>query len=189
MTRYEIDPANFTDSQWEELYNASTIMPRSYEARHTAKPFRRPRRYIELAIQNLTNRADEVRELHNEPAWAEDLRAAALHLRELIGPERLTKTQARARLYDLLTSDIYTDAPEYEDRVMEVHALLGVVFTSPVAKPRQRVCQCCGAREGQYHHDPGYRDQIVSLTRSRARKRLECQFCYRGLQGLEGGAK
>ena len=37
---------------------------------------------------------------------------------------------ARARLYELLTSDIYTDAYEYADRVAEVRELLPVVFGS-----------------------------------------------------------
>lgn len=34
----------------------------------------------------------------------------------------------RQRLYELLTSDIYTDALEYDDRVREVQELIPVVF-------------------------------------------------------------
>jgi hypothetical protein len=128
-TRYEINPADFTDGQWEELYNASTIMPRTYEARHSAKPFKRPRKYIELAIQVCVNRAEDVRENDEDgPAWADDLIAASETLRSIIGPERITRKAASKRLYDLLQSDIFTDAYEYADRVTEVHSLLPLVF-------------------------------------------------------------
>lgn len=85
MTRYTIDPANFTDGQWEEFYNASTIMPRTYEARHNAKPFRRPKKYIRLSIEALYNRASEVRDVHSDEPWAADLEAAAETLSNLIG--------------------------------------------------------------------------------------------------------
>jgi hypothetical protein len=128
VSRYTIDPAAFTDGQWEELYNASTIMPRSYEARHTAKPFKRPRKYIELAIEAVTNRAGEIKDLHDDEEWASDLEQAAETLRDLIGPRRLTKKDARKRLRDLLYSDIYTDAPEYADRVEEIHDLIPLVL-------------------------------------------------------------
>jgi len=84
--RFTIDPANFTTGQWEELYNASTIMPRTYESHSTAKPFKRPHRYIALAIECVLNRADEVEDKDEDgEAWAADLRGAADHLRELIG--------------------------------------------------------------------------------------------------------
>ena len=122
MKRYAIDPAQFTDGEWEELYNASTITPRTMEARSSARPFHRPRKSIELAIECCINRADEVREMHDDDEWAEDLSNAALRLREILGPP--TRSQARARLYDLLTSDIYTDAPEYAARVSEIHDLI-----------------------------------------------------------------
>lgn len=127
-TRYTIDPASFTEGQWEELYNASTIMPRSYEALHSAKPFKRPRKYIELAIENVLNRAEEIRNLHDDEPWALDLEGAADVLKALVGPPRLTKKQAQARLHNLLYSDIYTDAPEYANRVEEIHNLIPIVF-------------------------------------------------------------
>ena len=126
MKRYTIDPAQFSDGEWEELYNAATLTPRTMEARSSARAFRRPRKHIELAIEACINRADEVREMHNDDDWADDLSAAASRLREILGPP--TRSQARARLYDLLTSDIYTDAHEYESRVSEVHDLLPLVF-------------------------------------------------------------
>ena len=85
MQRYTIDPANFTDGQWEELYNANQMMPRTYEARHTAKPFKRPKKSIRLAILACHNRAEEVRGLHDDETWAADLEAAAETLRGLIG--------------------------------------------------------------------------------------------------------
>jgi hypothetical protein len=99
MIRYTIDPAAFTDGQWEELYNASTITPRTMEARHTARPFKRDRKYIELAIENVLERAAEVADLYaDEPAWAEDLEAAAETLRALIGPPKTTpKTKGQPR--------------------------------------------------------------------------------------------
>lgn len=125
--RYTIDPANFTDGQWEELYENSTVVPRKYEQRDTAKPFNRPRHYIELAIQNLHNSV-EWAECGDDELRAKELTAAAGHLRSLIGPARITRKAARERLYSILTSDIYTDAPEYADRVEEIPALLSAVF-------------------------------------------------------------
>lgn len=130
--RFTIDPANFTDGQWEELYNASTIMPRTYEARRNAKPFKRPRKYIELAIPAVTNRVSEIYAIHDDRKWADDLRAAAELLGELIGPARYTKDGARKRLYDLLTSDIYTDALEYADRIDEIRELVPLVLGEQV---------------------------------------------------------
>src|SRR5438128_5245089 len=44
MERYTIDPADFTDSQWTELYYATTIVPRSYESHTDAKPFKRDKK-------------------------------------------------------------------------------------------------------------------------------------------------
>jgi hypothetical protein len=134
--RFTIDPANFTDGQWEELYNASLIMPRTYEIRDKAKPFNRPRRYIDLAIHCCLNRCASIAdgelgpESHcgEDEEWIADLQGAADILRELIGEPYISRKDARDRLYDLLTSDIYTDAAEYADRVAEVHKLLPIVF-------------------------------------------------------------
>lgn len=47
----------------------------------------------------------------------------------LVGPaSQPSLKEAKARLYDILTSDIYTDAPEYADRVTEIYNLLPIVF-------------------------------------------------------------
>lgn len=51
-------------------------------------------------------------------------------------------------------------------------------------KAEKRVCACCGAREGERHHDESYRHLITTLIRSRRRKRLECQPCRDGLRLL-----
>jgi hypothetical protein len=135
MKRITIDPASFTDGQWEEFYNASGLMPRSYEARRNAKPFRRARYQIETAVQVLTNRAAEVMAMHDDQQWTDDLTAAADTLQELLGPPRFpTRSEASQRLRQLLNSDIYTDAPEYADRVQEIFDLMPIVFD----KPRKR---------------------------------------------------
>lgn len=136
---YTIDPANFSDGEWEELYNASTIMPRTYEARWSAKPFKRSRKYIELAIEAVANRAEEVRVLYDdEPAWAADLQGAGEHLKALIGPRKISRKAATNRLLDLITSDIYTDAPEYASRVEEIYELIPIVFAK---RKRKEVSQ------------------------------------------------
>ncbi len=125
---FTIDPADFSDGAWEEMYNASTIMPRTMENRDRARPFKRSKKYITLAIQVITNRVEEVSFLYKDNDWVADLEEAAETLRKLIGPEKVTKKAATDRLYDLLTSDIYTDAEEYEDRVGEIHHLIPIVF-------------------------------------------------------------
>jgi hypothetical protein len=129
VKRYTIDPANFTDGQWEEMVNATaTLIPMRYEARHSAKPVKRPKKHIQLAIMAMRERADDVGERYDEASWVADLRAAADTLEALVGPRRWTKAEAKARLHGLLTSDIYTDAPEYAERVAEIHELLPLVF-------------------------------------------------------------
>lgn len=140
MKRYTIDPKDFTEGQWVEIYNASTIMPRTYERKLEAKPFKRPRKHIELAIMCLVNKADYVLEGGFGPEnhageneeWAEELRQAAGSLRQVIGQRHVSRKEAQARLRDLLTQDIYTDAPEYADRVSEIYDLL------PLALPYTR---------------------------------------------------
>lgn len=44
-----------------------------------------------------------------------------------------------------------------------------------------RVCACCGACEGEKHHDAEYAHLVVVLYQSRARQRLECMVCREGL--------
>lgn len=134
--RYTIDPADFTDTEWGELYYASQITPRRYEFRDDAKPFRRTKKQIRLAIMCAENKAESISlgllgkedEPGQDAEWIQSLESAAKKLRLLIGPDRISKRSAKLRLYELLTSDIYTDAPEYSARVEEIHELLPVVF-------------------------------------------------------------
>ena len=131
MTRYIIDPAQFTASQWEELYAASTLVPRKYETRDKAKQFTRGKKEILLAVAACRKRADEVLHIQDDEAWAKDLLDAAAVLEAALGPQRISRREASRRLRDLLTQDIYTDAPEYRDRVAEVEWLLPRVFGDP----------------------------------------------------------
>jgi len=136
MTRYVINPDRFTESQWVELCNVDTLVPRTYEQKHRAKPFSRSKKAIELAILCCHNKAQRIldgelgeeSEAGEDEGWANDLRGAAEVLEAIIGSPRLTRKQAKARLRDLLESDIYTDAPEYADRVEEIHRLIPMVL-------------------------------------------------------------
>jgi hypothetical protein len=77
MERITIDPADFSESAWVELYNACQLMPRTYEQRHHAKPFKRGKGQIETAVLCCRNKAERVK---NDAEWAFDLNAAAEQL-------------------------------------------------------------------------------------------------------------
>ena len=58
------------------------------------------------------------------PLWAADKDGRAEKLEALLPERPLTRKDAQRRLRDLLLSDIYTDAPEYADRVDEIRELI-----------------------------------------------------------------
>lgn len=131
--KYEIDPALFTNSQWEELAACSSMVPADYDTLSRAKPFKRTAAQIREAIDECAGKADYVEEglygsNRDTAAWADDLRGAADVLASILGPDRFTKKQARIRLRHLLYSDIYTDAPEYSRRIEEIHELIPLVL-------------------------------------------------------------
>lgn len=129
MTRYTIDPAQFTEDEWAEFsLRTGTIVPQKHEFHADAKPFNRSRKQIHHAVVILRNRADEIDEGFAHNLEIEACRGAAAKLEALIPAEKIGRKAAKARLYDLLTSDIYTDAPEYADRVSEIYDLIPLVF-------------------------------------------------------------
>jgi len=84
-TYYTIDPARFNNGQWEELTACTHLIPATYESRRSAKPFRRQRFQIMLAIQVLSNKIFSVLEGQEDFAgqnasWAYDLSGAILQL-------------------------------------------------------------------------------------------------------------
>lgn len=88
--QFAIDPAHFTKGQWEELFNATDLVPTEFHDR--AIPVRRGERAIRAAINHLItlrgriqlgllgpeNRRGENRR------WIRDLEGAAEVLRELL---------------------------------------------------------------------------------------------------------
>jgi hypothetical protein len=90
---FTISPADFTDGEWVELYNASTLMPRTYEVREKAKPFNRSHGVIAIAIDCCVAKAERILDGELDPEnhageneeWASELRDVATKLSHLIG--------------------------------------------------------------------------------------------------------
>jgi hypothetical protein len=88
MDRLTIDPADFSESAWAELYNACELMPRTYEKKDKAKPFKRAKGQIQTAVLCCLNKAEHIRQGGLGPEscrgenrdWAFDLDAAAEQL-------------------------------------------------------------------------------------------------------------
>lgn len=77
--------------------------------------------------------------------------------------------------------DIYTSLSDF----MEDWGGSVAFFNALVPEPVRRQCQCCGAVEGEVHHqDPWHPGRIVRLRLSRVRQRLECQLCNDGLAAV-----
>ncbi len=120
MKRFAIDPSDFSHGQWDELAAHGTLVPAKNGFWTNAKPFNRSKKQIVLMIEILENKAQHIRDGGLGPEdrpgqdeeWILDLHAAADQLRVVIGEKPINRKEVRDRLYDLLTSDIYTDAPE-----------------------------------------------------------------------------
>ncbi len=148
MAKFTVNPNDFSQSQWEELYNAADLL--KVELHHKAKPFKATRDAIEQAAHSCRTKAQGVLngELGiegNEGEWADDLTEAAGVLESYIGIggpcvtcgkrcnvegicPKCDRAEKIARLKDLLTQDVYTDAHEYADRVDEIRDLVAEVL-------------------------------------------------------------
>lgn len=82
-----IDPQDFTEGQWEELWNACELVKATEEARWNAVPLKRYRKQVEEAARVLDRRAIEILDLYDDCEWANDLAAGAETLRGLIAQE------------------------------------------------------------------------------------------------------
>ena len=129
MTRYTIDPAHFSDGEWVEIYNGCTLMPRSYESRDWAKPFKRDKKYITLAIECLVSKASGVMagELGPEDRpganheWANELHGAADKLSALIGEEMPVNIRVTRQEFDHILAGlrVYQAMLEMSSRVCD----------------------------------------------------------------------
>lgn len=79
-----VDPQDFTEGQWEELWNASELVKATEEARWNAQPVKRYRKQVAEAARVLDRRAIEILDLYDDVEWANDLAAGAETLRGLI---------------------------------------------------------------------------------------------------------
>ena len=112
MERLTIDPADFSEGAWEELYNACGLTPRTLEAKHNARPFKRAKGQIITAIQCCQNKAEE-KLAEDEMEWAFDLNAAAEQLQHIL--EQDEKVACRKCGKSVKKSAAFVDKGEGEE--------------------------------------------------------------------------
>ncbi len=109
--RITVDPQRFTPGQWEELYNAASIIPHGMELHNDARPVARPKASIRRAIRECQARAIQLQARGEEPQWVNDLQSAAATLAEVIGELEHCPNCGAA----VLLADAYEDEGEGEE--------------------------------------------------------------------------
>jgi hypothetical protein len=121
MERLTIDPDDFSESAWAELYNACELMPRTYEKQSNAKPFKRAKGQIHTAILCCLNKAEHIRQGGLGPEsrrgensdWAFDLDAAAEQLQTILESDEKVSCPKCGR--KVRKADAFVDKGEGEE--------------------------------------------------------------------------
>ncbi len=115
-TYYTIDPAQFSNGEWEELAAVTSLVPGRYEFRRNAQPFKRQKFQVQLAIQHCMNKMESViqGDLGGEDfpgqnaSWLGDLSGVIIQLSRASGDLVVCRKCGDTQAYALAEFDVGT---------------------------------------------------------------------------------